>query len=58
MGGKDLEVKVISKGLKVIAPQKTKSGVEAFNVLQHFTDFMVAVRLRQPLRVSTKNFCR
>ena len=33
MGGKDLEVEVISKGLKVIAPQKTKSGVEAFNVL-------------------------
>ena len=40
MGGKDLEVEVISKGLKVIAPQKTKSGVEAFNVLQHFTDFI------------------
>ena len=40
MGGKDLEVEVISKGLKVIAPQKTKSGVEAFNLLQPFTDFI------------------
>lgn len=40
MGGKDLEVEIISKGLKVIAPQKGKSPIEAFNVLQHFTDFI------------------
>ena len=29
-----------SLSLKNVAPQKTKSGVEAFNVLQHFTDFI------------------
>ena len=46
---KDLEVEVISKGLKVIAPQKTKSGVEAFNVLQHFTDFIGSRPIRSAI---------
>ena len=40
MGGKDLEVEIISKGLNVIAPQRGKSAIEAFNILQHFTDFI------------------
>ncbi|WP_337420271.1 diacylglycerol kinase family protein [Phocaeicola sp.] len=40
MGGKDLEVEIISKGLNVIAPQRGKSTIEAFNILQHFTDFI------------------
>ena len=40
MGEKDLEVEIISKGLNVIAPQRGKSTIEAFNILQHFTDFI------------------
>lgn len=39
MGGKDLEVEVIHRGLKVIAPEKGHNAVEPFSVLQHFTDF-------------------
>lgn len=39
MGGKDLEVEVIHRGLKVIAPEKGHNVVEPFSVLQHFTDF-------------------
>lgn len=39
MGGKDLEVEVIHRGLKVIAPEKERNVVEPFSVLQHFTDF-------------------
>lgn len=40
MGGKDLTVEVIHKGLKVIAPEKGRSYPEPFSVLQHFTDFI------------------
>ncbi len=39
MGGKDLEVEVIHRGLKVIAPEKEHNMAEPFSVLQHFTDF-------------------
>lgn len=39
MGGKDLEVEVIHRGLKVIAPEKGHNAVEPFSVLQHITDF-------------------
>lgn len=40
MGGKDLEVEIISKGLKVMAPGKESHIEEPFSVLQHFTDFL------------------
>ena len=39
MGGKDLEVEVIHRGLKVLAPEKEHNMAEPFSVLQHFTDF-------------------
>lgn len=41
MGGKDLEVEIIPKGLKVMAPiKKVLEAEEPFSVLQHFTDFL------------------
>ena len=41
MGGKDLEVEIIPKGLKVMAPiKKVSEAEEPFSVLQHFTDFL------------------
>lgn len=41
MGGKDLEVEIIPKGLKVMAPiKKAPEAEEPFSVLQHFTDFL------------------
>lgn len=40
MGGKDLTVEIIHRGLKVIAPEKGRTYTEPFSVLQHFTDFI------------------
>ena len=40
MEGKDLKVKIIHRGLKVIATEKGRTYTEPFSVLQHFTDFI------------------
>lgn len=40
MGGKDLTVEVVHRGLRVIAPERGKTSVEPFSILQHFTDFI------------------
>lgn len=40
MGGKDLTVEVVHRGLRVIAPERGKTSAEPFSILQHFTDFI------------------
>lgn len=40
LGGKDLEVEIVSGGLKVVIPEKGQGSAEPFNLLQHFTDFI------------------
>lgn len=60
MGGKDLKVEIIHKGLRVIAPEKPRDTVEPFSLLQHFTDFvgqrpistLIAARHKQFLQLN------
>lgn len=38
MGGKNLEVEIVHKGIKVVAPQKTKSPERPFSLLHYVTE--------------------
>lgn len=60
MGGKDLKVEIIHKGLHVIAPENPHTTAEPFSILQHFTDFvgqrpissLIAARHKQFLQLN------
>ena len=47
MGGKDLEVEIISRGLKIMVPTQKKAGrAEMFGIWQHLADFFETRPLR------------
>ena len=54
MGGKDLEVEIVHRGLKMITPKESRSAFEPFSVLQHFTDFIGSNHLSNTLTMQHK----